>query len=319
MTPDVRPPTRMMAVGAAAALGCVVALSVSCGGGPIPVSARPEPPSGAAAVSSRIQARLVTRVGDGLVAIHAEGETLQRVVHAVSAEMVVAIRLSPELAMLPVRVVLDEATVERALTALLVAAGVTDYAWVYQPVSDAAEPGAWVSIRLVRSGGSLVPGLFFLSDLQRLAESSLASWRGPGAEWTIRWQAYAAAASDLVTPGDSPSINRFDYVGQRSVSAEAGVRQRHPEMSEDQLIVVAADADGQPLLWRAIPDPRIVRAEGPSSTGELTGRVFHRAEAEIVIALPLDRATAELQIFQPRFTGSDWVLTRLGSVRLPPK
>jgi len=83
--------------------------------------------------------------------------------------------------------------------------------------------------------------------------------------------------------------------------------------------VVTADADGRPLVWRAILDPRIVRAEGPSSTGELTGRVFHRAEADIVIALPLDKATAEVQIFQPRFNGTDWVLARLGSVRLPPK
>jgi len=170
-----------------------------------------------------------------------------------------------------------------------------------------------------RTAGTFVPVPLLLSDLQQLAESASIPWRGPGAEWTIRWHAFAAAAGDLLTPGDARSVYQFEVVNERSVPEEAAVRERHPEISSDHLIVVATDAGGQPLLWRAILDPRIVRTEGPSPTGEMTGRVFHRAEAELVIALPLDRSIAELQIFQPRFTGTDWVLTRLGSVRPPQK
>src|SRR5688572_15502769 len=38
-------------------------------------------------------------------------------------------------------------------------------------------------------------------------------------------------------------------------------RQRNPELSGDQLVVVAEDAAGQILDWQAIPDPRLLRAE----------------------------------------------------------
>jgi hypothetical protein len=261
---------------------------------------------------------MVTRLPGGLVAIRAQDETLQRLVDALAGEMEVAIRLSPELSPLPVRLVLDEATIERALDALLAAAGVTDYVWTYERPPDRTRPGAWVSVRRVRGGVPSAPALIF-SDLRQRIDSAAAPSNGPGAEWTIRWQAYAAAAGGLVNPSDAVPVDRFEFVSRRSVPAGAVVRERNPEISEDQLIVVASDPDGRPVSWRAILDPRIVRAEGMSAAGEMTGRVLHRADVEFAIALPLGSTTAEVQIFRPRFTGTDWVLTRLGSVPRPPQ
>ena len=142
------------AIGAAiAALGGFVALSVSCGGGTIPVAVEPASPSRAAAWSPRTQARLVTRLADGLLSIRAEDERLQRLVDAVTDEMGVATRLSPELAALRVELVLEAATVERALQDLLLAAGATDYVWVYERDGESGGSRAWMTVRRVRAGG----------------------------------------------------------------------------------------------------------------------------------------------------------------------
>lgn len=309
---------RACAARAAAALGCLAAFSTSCVHGSVPVALPPALPPQATAAPSRTPARLVTGLADGLVAIHAQGETLLQVVDALTDEMAVVIRLSPELMPLPVQLVLEEVTIERALNELLAAAGVTDYIWIYERTAGAPEPGAWVSVRRARTGAPSAPALFF-SDLRQRAESASAASGGPAMEWTIRWRAYAASAADLVNPAEAVPLGRFDLVAQRSMPADAVVRERNPEISEDQLILVAVDSDGRPLLWRAILDPRVVRAEGMSATGEMTGRVLHRADVEFAIALPLGSAAAELQIFTPRFTGTDWVLTRLGSVQRPPQ
>ena len=103
----------------------------------------------------------------------------------------------------------------------------------------------------------------------------------------------------------------------RQAAGGARPRQRNPELSSDQLVVVAEDAAGQILDWQAIPDPRVLRAEEPGPSGELRGTVLHRATAELLVTIPSNPAIAVLRLYHPRWTPGGFVLDQVGVVQLP--
>lgn len=93
-------------------------------------------------------------------------------------------------------------------------------------------------------------------------------------------------------------------------------RQRNPQVSADQILVQAVNAAGDVVDSHLIPDPRLVRAESPDSTGELTGEVMYRANPDFLITFPDVPDLVELRLFQPRWTGTAFVFDPIGSVSL---
>jgi hypothetical protein len=105
-------------------------------------------------------------------------------------------------------------------------------------------------------------------------------------ELTVNWNVDVAPAGALLSTNAAPvPINGFQVVGRR-VMVGAMPRERHPELSADQLVVVGAGLDGSPVSWSLIKDPRIVRAEQPGADGVLTGRTLYRASAQLAVVLP---------------------------------
>jgi hypothetical protein len=93
-------------------------------------------------------------------------------------------------------------------------------------------------------------------------------------------------------------------------------RQRMPELSSDQILVVATDEQGEQSGWTLIPDPRTIRAESPGPDGELSGQVLHLSVAEFLVPVPAGSAAA-LRFYQPFWTGKEFSLVLLGTLALP--
>lgn len=135
-------------------------------------------------------------------------------------------------------------------------------------------------------------------------------------EVRVQWEAYIGAPAPQVVPGTAQPSNLFTLLERRRVPGSLP-RQRNPELSSDQIVVVAVDAQGQEIGRSLILDPRVLRAERPRPTGELSGEVLHHANTELLIALPDDPAIRELRLYHPRWTGTVFDLDWLGTVPLP--
>jgi len=153
--------------------------------------------------------------------------------------------------------------------------------------------------------------------LPRLEQRATAN--GTSVEMTIQWNVTGAAASADPQPADvaGPPRNDFEVTARRLVSG-APVRQRDPQLSEDDLVIIAVDPQGTEMGWQVVKDPSFVRAETPGVAGELQHQTLRRPEASFVVTLPEQGAgIAELRLFKPRWTGTAYVLDPLGTVTVP--
>ena len=133
------------------------------------------------------------------------------------------------------------------------------------------------------------------------------------AEITIRWVVTAASSGAPADPARVVPLNQFEVAGRGRVQGPLQ-RERDPQWSADELVLVAVDAAGREASWQKVRDPRVVRAELPGPSGELSGQVLHRPLAEIVAIVP-DTA-ASLRIFETQWTGVQFVLRELGQVNV---
>jgi len=127
-------------------------------------------------------------------------------------------------------------------------------------------------------------------------------------ELTVNWNAFAGAAGQLLSSDAAlAAVNTFEVVA-RQVSAGSLQRERNPELSADQLVAIGADLTGTMVSWSLIKDPRIVRAEQPGPDGVLTGRILYRATTQLTLALPDLPQLIQVGLYQPRWTGTTWIL-----------
>jgi hypothetical protein len=118
------------------------------------------------------------------------------------------------------------------------------------------------------------------------------------------------------TPGSqAKAAPRMVVVSETSVTGVVR-RERQPQLSEDQLVIVQRASDGRALDWVTAPDPRLIRAEVPGADGRLTGRIVHVADTELLVAVTQLAATVSLSVYQPRWTGTEFLLDLVGEVAL---
>jgi hypothetical protein len=135
-------------------------------------------------------------------------------------------------------------------------------------------------------------------------------------ELRLGWDTLVAESAPSEASSAAPAPSALTLLGRRSASGSLP-RQRNPELSSDQIVVVAEDAQGQALDWQLVADPRVLRSEGPGPTGELTGQVLQQPSTELMIAIPDDPAIVQLRLYHPRWTGTAFVLDLLGVIPLP--
>src|SRR5262245_51750175 len=126
-------------------------------------------------------------------------------------------------------------------------------------------------------------------------------------EVRIRWDTYSGAVESHVAEGARQTSNHYTLIGRRTIHGSSH-RQRNPEFSSDQIVVVAVDNKGKEIDWQLAPDPRLLRAEVPDSTGQLRSEVLHRTSTELLITLPDDPAIVQVHLYHPRWTGKTFAL-----------
>jgi hypothetical protein len=127
----------------------------------------------------------------------------------------------------------------------------------------------------------------------------------------VRWVAAEGPSDGLVRLSEMVAVNQFAVVARGSVRGPL-VRERDPQWSEHDLVIVAADASGLETSWQKVRDPRILRSEQPGPTGELSGETFVRPEVELVVAVP--DGAASLNVYETTWSGEQFVLRQLGRI-----
>jgi len=113
-----------------------------------------------------------------------------------------------------------------------------------------------------------------------------------------------------------PATEAVQVLERRRLAGRVG-RERHPELSLDKLVVVATDLSGKDVDWRIVADPRLLRGETADSRGVLSGQSFRRIEADLLVTIPDRPEIRRLLLYEPRWTGREFVLDLLGAVELP--
>lgn len=123
--------------------------------------------------------------------------------------------------------------------------------------------------------------------------------------------------SSLVRLTESrPSEHRLKIISQKQVLGVPQV-QRNPQLSEDKLVVSALDAQGKEITHVYIADPRLLRVENVDSQGNFTSKKkLYRRSAKLIILLPDNPEIKSVQIFQPHWTGIEFILELIGETQL---
>jgi hypothetical protein len=134
-------------------------------------------------------------------------------------------------------------------------------------------------------------------------------------EFRVRWTTNAGIRSPN-NPASAQSLTGegFSLVDSRQTRGPMP-RQRMPELSSDQILVVMTDQQGEQTGWALVPDPRIIRAESPGPDGILTGQVLYLSSAEFLVPVPAGSATG-MRFYQPFWTGKEFSLILLGTVAI---
>jgi hypothetical protein len=167
-----------------------------------------------------------------------------------------------------------------------------------------------------------------LLALRRAGETSPRS-TGPGQEGNgsrqemhlearVRWETLGNLHPGEPAPQPAAGADRFTVIAVHRYPG-ARPRQRTPELSEEQILVVTADARGEPRAWTLVTDPALIRAERPGPDGGLTGETHRLARAELLVTLPADPRATGLRFYRPRWTGALFALDLLGTAGLPAR
>jgi hypothetical protein len=91
-------------------------------------------------------------------------------------------------------------------------------------------------------------------------------------------------------------------------------RHRSLELSPTHIFIAAVDATDKLRWWSIMPDPRLVRGETETSTGELRGDNYYVSNVTLVVAFPDDPEIANLRFYHPVWNGTDFDLKALAVV-----
>lgn len=135
-------------------------------------------------------------------------------------------------------------------------------------------------------------------------------------ELKIRWTDPTKSTNEL-----KPAANTQEQMQAPGASIVedkrlAGVlpRSRSLELSPTHIFVAAVDATNKLRWWSVMPDPRVVRSETQSPTGELRAEDYYVSNVTLVVAFPDDPDIANLRFYHPVWNGTDFDLKPLTNV-----
>jgi hypothetical protein len=86
------------------------------------------------------------------------------------------------------------------------------------------------------------------------------------------------------------------------------------ELSTEQMLVVALDERGGLRWWKLMLDPRLVRSETVTATGEVHGETFYRPKVDFAIEYPDDARITQLRFYHPVWDGKEFHLESVAAL-----
>jgi hypothetical protein len=158
-----------------------------------------------------------------------------------------------------------------------------------------------------------VVGLAFVAGFLALLASAVAQ---TVQEVRVQWTTSAPPPPGTSAERTGPAAAQLFSVINRQTRTGRLRRQREPELNSDQMVIIARDLNGKLLDWQIVPDPRVIRAEGPGPGGQLSGRIFYLGRADFLFTLPSDPNITRIDFYQPRWTGAYFDLDLIGGAPL---
>jgi hypothetical protein len=131
-------------------------------------------------------------------------------------------------------------------------------------------------------------------------------------ELKIRWTDPSKSGTALSSEAQTQAP-RASIVEDKKYSGTLP-RQRSLELAPTLMFVAAVDSTNKLRWWSIMPDPRIVRSETQTATGELRSQDYYLANVTLVVAFPDDPGIATLRFYHPVWNGTDFDLTPLSVV-----
>ena len=122
----------------------------------------------------------------------------------------------------------------------------------------------------------------------------------------VHWETPPPGKSGNAQPGTETLTIKQSTRGPGSLP-----RRRSLELADTEILVIAVDENSRLLWWHVMTDPRLLRAESITASGEISGGVSYLPQVDFSIAYPDDPAIKELRVYHPEWTGAEFRLISL--------
>ena len=135
-------------------------------------------------------------------------------------------------------------------------------------------------------------------------------------ELKINWTDPTKSTTELRSAASSEQQTQAPRVSILEDKKRSGTLPRHRslELSPTHIFIAAVDATDKLRWWSIMPDPRLVRGETTTSTGELRGENYYVSNVTLLVAFPDDPEIANLRFYHPVWNGTDFDLKSLAVV-----
>jgi hypothetical protein len=132
-------------------------------------------------------------------------------------------------------------------------------------------------------------------------------------ELKIRWADSAKSTTELRPANSAEEQTPAPSVSIVEDKKRSGTLPRHRslELSPAHIFIAGVDATNKLRWWSIILDPRLVRAETQTPTGELRGEEYYVSHVNFAVAFPDDPEIAQLRFYHPVWNGTDFDLKLL--------
>jgi len=135
-------------------------------------------------------------------------------------------------------------------------------------------------------------------------------------ELKINWADSPKSTTELRSAVNSEQQTPPQNVSVIEDKKRSGTLPRHRslELSPTHIFIAAVDATDKLRWWSIMPDPRLVRGETQTATGELRGENYYVSNVTLLVAFPDDPEIANLRFYHPVWNGTDYDLKPLAVV-----
>ena len=132
-------------------------------------------------------------------------------------------------------------------------------------------------------------------------------------ELKIRWADSTKSTTELRPANKSEEQTQAPSVSIVEDNKRSGTlpRYRSLELSPAHIFIAAVDATNKLRWWSIVHDPRLVRAETETPTGDLRGDDYYVSNVTLVVAFPDDPEIANVRFYHPVWNGTDFDLKLL--------